>query len=810
MNKIVVLILMSIMSIRGGYALTEGDGYAELNESDANIIGHVLDKNSGEHLAFINVFLKGTTIGTTTDETGHYFLKNLPEGHFKLEFSSIGYKTLSKEVVTVKGKTLEVNAQIEEDYISLEGIVVSANRNETKRRMAPTLVKVIGPQMFEATTSCNLSQGMKFQPGVRVENDCQNCGYTQVRINGMDGKYTQILIDSHPIFSALAGVYGLEQIPTNMVERVEVMRGGGSALFGSSAIAGTVNIITKEPLRNSASLSHTLSNYDGSSTFENNTAMNLSLVTDDHKAGIYMYGQNRYRSPWDKNDDGFSELPKLRNTTVGMKSFYKFGPYSKMTFEYHHMEEFRRGGNAFEYEPHIAEDAELNGMNEPGLVEQIRHYINSGSVSFDLFSSDQKHHLNLFASAQDIDRESYYSAYGKTDDLTSVIGAQYVYSFDQLLFMPSDFTIGTEYNADDMKDRSTDIPLYRDEALAENAGATGQVLTDLIEKYTPDPLNQKVKITSAYAQNEWKNKRWSFLFGARVDKHNMVDHAIFSPRANIRYNPTENLNFRMSYAEGFRAPQAFDEDLHISNVGGERVLIQRSPDLKEERSRSVNGSIDWYFNTEDFQYNFLAEGFYTNLSDPFVLSAPVEVGNELMKTRTNGSGSKVYGATLEGKMAYRNLFRIQAGITLQKSKYDEPEEWSADEDHLSASERVSDRILRTPNTYGYFTATYTPTKPLSISMNGNYTGEMLVPHLLSDVNGTADQLINSPSFFELGMKVSYEIKVDRSLKMQLNAGVKNLFNSFQDDFDSGASRDSGFIYGPGTPRAYFAGVKFSY
>ena len=99
--------------------------------------------------------------------------------------------------------------------VALDGVVVTANRNETARRLAPTLVKVVTPKLFDMTNSHTLSQGLVFQPGVRVENDCQDCGYSQVRINGMDGKYTQILIDSRPIFSALAGVYGLEQIPAN-------------------------------------------------------------------------------------------------------------------------------------------------------------------------------------------------------------------------------------------------------------------------------------------------------------------------------------------------------------------------------------------------------------------------------------------------------------------------------------------------------------------------------------------------------------------------------------------------------------------
>lgn len=787
--------------------------YAEdLKSTDANVIGHVVEKSTGEHLPYMTVSLKGTTIGTMTDATGHYFLKNLPEGEFTLQVSAVGYKSQERKVTLKRGKTLEENFELEEDMVALDGVVVTANRNETARRLAPTLVKVVTPKLFDLTNSHTLSQGLVFQPGVRVETDCQNCGYSQVRINGMDGKYTQILIDSRPIFSALAGVYGLEQIPANMIERVEVVRGGGSALFGSSAIAGTVNIITKEPLRNSGSFSHSISNFDGSGSFDNNTTLNLSLVSSDNKMGAYIYGQNRHRSAWDSNGDGFSELPKLKNQTIGMNAYYRTSAYSKLSLEYHHMEEFRRGGSGFGLPPHIAEDAELNGTGEPGLVEQLRHSINTGGMKYMVFSPDQKHTFSTYASAQHIVRDSYYSAYGKTTDFTGVLGAQYIYHFYKCLFMPSDLTGGIEFNHDNLHDKAIDAQKYRDAALAEDPTASGDRLQQLIDKYTPDPLNQIVNIASIYAQNEWKNEQWSFLLGGRIDKNSIMDKAVFSPRANVRYNPTQDVNIRFSYAEGFRAPQAFDEDLHISNVGGELVSIVRAKGLKEERSRSLNASLDWYHYFGDFQANLLVEGFYTKLSDPFVLTAPIEDpdgSGYLIQTRVNGSGAKVYGGTLEGKIAYRDKVQLQAGLTVQRSVYDSPEEWSADTEHLSDEERHSDKILRTPNVYGYFTATCTPTKAFSIALNGNYTGRMYVPHLLSEVNGTADALVKSPDFFELGAKLAYDIDFS-GLCLQLNVGVQNIFNSYQNDFDKGASRDSGYIYGPGAPRSYFAGMKLSF
>ena len=389
----------------------------KMNASDANVFGHVLDKETGEHQPFITVMLKGTTIGTTTDNSGHYFLKNLPEGKFTLEFKYLGYKTVTREVTLVKGKTQEINVELEEDRIALDGVVVSANRSETSRRLAPTLVNVIDSKLFKTTNAVNLAQGLNFQPGVRVETNCQNCGFQQVRIKGLDGPYTQILIDSRPIFSALSGVYGLEQIPANMIDRVEVMRGGGSALFGSSAIAGTINIITKEPLRNSGELTHTISSIGGSSAFDNNTTLNASLVTDNSKAGMYIFGQNRHRSGYDHDGDGYTELPKLKNQTVGFRSYLKTSTYSKLTFEYHHMNEYRRGGNLLDRPPHEAD-----------IAEQLEHSIDGGGLKFDLFSSDYKHRLSVFTSAQNTDRDSYYgttqdpNAYGKTTDLTFMAG----------------------------------------------------------------------------------------------------------------------------------------------------------------------------------------------------------------------------------------------------------------------------------------------------------------------------------------------------------------------------------------------------
>lgn len=268
------------------------------------------------------------------------------------------------------------------------------------------------------------------------------------------------------------------------------------------------------------------------------------------------------------------------------------------------------------------------------------------------------------------DLQEKLKSYGNTTDMTWVAGAQYNYNFDRCLFMPATLTAGAEYNQDRLKD---------------NMWGRGRY------------LDQRVNTVSAFAQNEWKTARWSFLVGARMDKHSLLDKPVFSPRANVRFNPTDNINLRASYSFGFRAPQAFDEDLHIDNVGGTVSMIQLAKDLKEEKSQSLSLSADMYHSWGDWQGNLLAEGFYTNISDVFALT---EIGKDengvIINERGNEKGAVVYGCTLEGKLAWRNVWQLQAGFTVQQARYKEARSWSENDPNVP----LEKRMFRTPDTYG--------------------------------------------------------------------------------------------------------------
>lgn len=738
------------------------------NKTDINIFGHVTDSFTGEHVPYINIQLKGTTISTATDATGHFYLKNLPKGEFSIVASGLGYKNSEQTVKLELGKSIEINFVIEEDKVLLETVVVSANRNEVNRKEAPNIVNVISPVSLENTSSNNLAQALVFQSGLRVENNCQNCGFQQVRINGLDGPYSQILVDSRPIFSSLAGVYGLEQIPANMIDRVEIVRGGGSAIFGSNAIAGTINIITKEAINNSVTVANT-ANLIGGRSLDNFTSLNASLVSDSYKTGIVIFGSNRQQSPYDHDGDGFTEISKNNAKSIGFRAYHRTN-YGKLSLEYHNINEFRRGGNNLHLPAHEAD-----------ITEQLNHNINTGSIKYDLLSKDGKHNLNIFSSTQKIDRESYYgaqkdpNAYGTTDDFTIVSGLQYGYSIKKFLFMPAQLTLGGEHVYNNLKDRM----------LGYNR-----------------KIDQKINIESLFVQNEWKNEKLSILLGSRLDRHNLIKNKpIFSPRVNLRYSPSGLISVRASYSAGFRAPQTYDEDLHVAAVGGEVFLISVDPNLKTEKSQTYTASFDLYRAFGKLETNVLIEGFYTNLDNVFVLE---EIGNDaqgnLLLERRNGAGAVVKGINLEGKLAPSNKFQAQLGFTVQKSEYVEPLVWSTNE-NLSPQKRM----FRSPSTYGYLTAFYKPIKELNVSLSGTYTGSMLVQHLEGYIS--EDMEFETPEFFDLNIKIAYDFKINLSGSLQLNAGVKNIFNAYQKDFDQGEFRDAGYIYGPGLPRTYFAGLK---
>ena len=761
-NYILVLaaLLLNIMTLKANAQ----------SEDRVCIEGHVFDKTTKEAIAYASVAIEGTKIGTTTDEEGNFIFRRIAPGRYTIVVSCIGYKKEHHIVEVRKESVAHAHLELVPEATRLDEIVVSANRNETNRKEAPVVVNVLSEKQFEQNNAQDLVQSLGFQSGVRVEYNCQNCGFPQVRINGLEGPYTQLLIDSKPIMSALSGVYGLEQIPVNMVERIEVVKGGGSALFGANAIAGTVNIITKEPLSPSLSVGTDIQAIGGT-TYSQNFNANGAILSKDRHFGASFYQTFRKRNPYDRDNDGFSEIGMLTNNSFGTKLFYNINSKNKINIEYHTTNEKRRGGNNFDMQPHYAD-----------ICEATEHLINALSLNYDFVSSDGKHRLNVYSSAQSIDRNSYYgshqdpNAYGITNDLTFLAGAMANHRLDKFLFSKASITYGAEYSTNRLDDQ---VKAYN-------------IRTQ-----------QNVSTIGMYVQSEWTSRYLNLLIGARMDKHNLLSSPVLVPRLSLLYKYNDSWQVRASYSSGYRAPQAYDEDFHITQVGGMSLRTKLADNLNAEYSNSFSLSSDYYtFLGKNWQANLLIEGFYTILNDVFATRIIEQdtINNIIYQERYNASGADVAGVSLSAKLAYKDLVTFSLGYTLQTSKYKQTEYWSDDE-----SVEGTDYLLRSPEDYGFFSMDISAIRNTNITLGGTYTGKMKVAHYAGYIE--QDRLETTPRFFDLNAAISYDIKAGKGLILQLKCGVNNILDSFQNDFDQGADRDAGYIYGPTQPRTFYIGAK---
>jgi outer membrane receptor for ferrienterochelin and colicins len=766
--------------------------FSQKEKTDANIVGHVL--SHGHHIPFVAISISGTTMGATTDETGHYQLINLPFGTYKIKAQSVGYKYSEKEVHLKKGETIELNFELEEDVLGLDEIVVTGDRNEKSRKDASVIVNTLTPKLFNAINSVTLSEGLNFSPGLRIENNCQNCGFNQVRMNGMEGPYSQILINGRAIFSGLAGVYGLELIPANMLERIEVVRGGGSALYGSNAIAGTINLILKDPINNTYEFGAS-SNFVGVG-LENSIKpsqdyvvnANASLVSSDKKTGLAIYGFYRDHEPFDANGDGFSEISKIQNTTFGSRLFHRFGMRNKVSVDFFNIKEDRRGGNKFEYLKH-----------ESDIAEAVTHDITTAAITYEQYFRDYDLFSTYF-SGQRVNRDSYYGAnqslkdYGFTSGLTYTIGGQY-----NMKFSSSNLILGIENREEWLKDTKLGYPDF------ENAEIIDTKIIEIPHTENTIVANQKSNIIGAMAQYEFMVGKLNTSVGGRFDYYQISDTEsgankdgkVFSPRITMKYEFIPEFQARASYSQGYRAPQIFDEDLHIETSGSRQVLHENAPDLRQETSHSIMASLDFNKQLGSTSLSFLAEGFYTKLNDAFVNEyGEIDEKGVVVYTRTNAEkGATVQGVNMELNVIPSRKLSIKSGFTLQKSQFEEEQEFG------------EKRFFRTPGQYGFITLDWKPLYNLGISSSANYTGKMLVPYfgptLEIPENG---ELRQTNPFFDMGIKVRYNIKLNGA-SLQLFGGVKNILNSYQNDFDAGIDRDPGYMYGPNQPRTIYLGIK---
>jgi len=765
-------------------------GITQINAQSEMIRGKV--SNAGEGVPNAVISIAGKPIATTADFSGNYQLE-VPVGEVTIVVSSIGFTTLEKTITVQDEEIKTLDFKMFKDVLGFEEVVVSATRNRVERKKAPVVVSSIKSRLLNATQSISLAEGLNYAPGVRVEANCQNCGFTQVRLNGLQGPYTQILLNSRPVFSSLLGVYGLEQIPTSIIDRVEVVRSGGSALFGSNAIAGTVNVITKDPIVNSWEVGSSFSLIDGDA-WDRNLTFNTSSVADDLKSGITLFGAYRNREAYDANDDGFTELVEIRNNTMGAKAFLKPNDRSRVSLNLNAIREYRRGGDQLDIAPQFTD-----------ITEQLDHDTFIGGADYEISSKDDKSKFQFYTSAAYTDRDSYYGGRGGSTDPADIEAANNAFGFTRDLAWVNGAQLTQNINEKDILTTGVEYTVSNTE--------------DVIEGYNK-LIDQNVNSLGVYAQYEWKpSEKFTLLGGTRLDNISVdgdyelgtssrsldVNQTAISPRIALSYLWSDEIRFRGGYARGFRAPQAFNEDLHVSGVAGEPQFVILSENLDPEYSNAFTGSVNYSKRIKQLQMDFLVEGFYTKLQDPFVQ----EISNNpslpsASEEVVNGENATVFGSNFEFSVSPNPIWNFQLGGTLQQSLYDEPQ-LIFESDGVDPDQFI-DEFTRVPNLYGFLNTSWVPNEKYTIDLTSTFTGSMTVPRIIKD-SGFSEFKETDP-FFDLNLKLERHLHVNDDFMFTFSGGVRNLFNSYQDDFDTGVERDANYVYGPGLPRTFFAGIKF--
>ena len=697
-----------------------------------------------------------------TDEKGFYCFSGIDAGVYRIRVTAEGFEEKQLEYAAVsEGETrvidIVLSLALKEEVVT---VTVTATRTERLLENVPIRVEVVPQDVIKLSASRTLADAVEFTTGIRTENNCQNCNFSQIRLLGLMGNYSQILFDGQPTMSSVAMVYGVEQIPAAMIDRIEVVKGGGSALYGPGSVGGVINII---PLRPSKSGAYFESRYEPMKGLPNlSMGVGADWVSENLGTALTVYGQADTVKPLDLTGDGFTEIGKRDLKAVGFRMDKRLlNDRANLTFDLNHMRENRRGGDRLDLPEFMA-----------NLAESVRSRRNAVGISWS-HSISAKFDYRFTASFAGQYRNSYYgsgmdpNAYGNTDNPLWVIDSQFNHYLHSHVL-----SWGGQLNRDHLRDAQ---PAY-----------------DRI-------VNNTYTDVGFYVQDDWFFANgWELVYGARFDKHSEIDAIVISPRGALMWSPQKDLKFRASLATGFQAPQVFDEDLHITQIGGEGRVIRNSEDLREESSVTYTFGMEWRprigTGSAMLDFNF----FHTGISDLFNVQENDDPETSFLEfIRVNSGKAKVYGVEVNLGYGVADMFQVEFGYVEQRSRFEQPE-----------PDFNSRDFFRTPNSYGIASMTWKLPHVADFFLGAKFTGSMKVPHYKGFI--PADRLEITPSFITLDTGISRSVEFTAGFKTTLSFGAKNVTNSYQEDLDQGAERDAGYVYGPRFPRTIYASIRFAF
>lgn len=685
-----------------------------LKAQTGSVSGYV--KSNDKIIEFATVGIKKINLGSTTNEKGFYKIAPIPYGTYEIIASVIGFESTT-QIITINeaNQNITVNLNVLESSKSLDEVVISGTLKETSKLESPVPIEVYTATFFKANPTPSLFDALQNINGVRPKLNCNVCSTGDIHINGLEGPYTMILIDGMPIVSGLSTVYGLSGIPQSLIERVEIVKGPASTLYGSEAVGGLINVITKKP--STAPLIS--ADVFGTSWGEINTDLASKFKVGKKVNALIGINSFVYDTPIDNNKDGFTDITLQK----------RFSVFNKWSFDRKDNRIFNLAAR-YVFEDRWGGDMRWNKSFRGGdsiYGESI--YTRRWEV-FGTYQLPVKEKILFQFSANGHDQNSFYGN-------TEYIALQNI-GFGQLTWNKQ---LGSKHDL--MLGAALRYTFYDD-----NTPATANF--DLIN--TPTNKPSIIYLPGLFLQDEITlNESNKFLIGIRYD-YNSLHGNILTPRINYKLSSKNKKNIlRVSTGNGYRVANVFTED-HAALTGARNVVFLS--DLKPETS--YNGNINFVkkiYTKNNHFISFDATAFYTYFTNKIFADYNTDP-NKIIYDNLKGHAVS-QGMSLNMDIALNNGLKVLVGGTYM--------------DVSQTSNGVSTRQPLTERYTAVWSIGYEIKKiGLSIDYTGNLYGPMVLP-LLGDLD---PRPANSPIWSIQNIQLTKKFKKG----LEIYGGVKNFLN----------------------------------
>jgi len=638
------------------------------------ITGIVTDGSGPVPAAQIIISPLGKSVAA--DANGVYEVDAVPYGNYELIVSTVGLKTVRKKITVSNATPVIVNVVLQEDTQALDEVVITGTMKEVSRSDSPIPVEIITPKLFRKNPTPSLFEAVGMINGVQPQLNCNVCNTGDIHINGMEGPYTMILIDGMPIVSSLSTVYGLSGIPNSIVERIEVVKGPASSLYGSEAMGGIINVITKAPYKAPRISADYFFTSWGEQSID--AAIKLKVGKATSLLGVNYFN---YNVKADKNRDNFTDVTQQNRISVFNKWNFERKENRQFSLAGRYVYEDRwggemnwskqwRGSDSIYGESIYTKRAELIGLYQLPTTERI----------FTQFSYNWH------------DQDSYY---GFTPYMaTQQVGFVQAY-WDKQFGSSHNFLLGTAMRYTHYDDNTP--------ATARENG---------------NNMPQKTPLPGLFIQDEWTITPKHMLLGGYRFDYDRNHGGIHSPRVAYKFAPNKNNTIRASFGTGFRVVNLFTED-HAALTGARDVIIAEA--LNPERSYNSNLNYVLKIPTETVLINFDITGFYSYFTNKIVGDFDTDATKIIYDNLDGHAISQ--GVSLNTDLVFPFPLKVMAGISYM-------DVFQKEKDAMGMEKKTQQ--LHAPRWSGNFIASYNLSNSCSVDVTGNWYGPMRLPVLPND------------------------------------------------------------------------------